>query len=97
MLRALKTGAESDFDNIGLGGVVPLVDPKAGLAFTLEGSDPQSFELQPAPPLARSSPHFGLKRIKPVVEKIVGHIGRRLQRIRLRGSCPCRKPNLTSS
>jgi hypothetical protein len=24
--------------------------------------------------LTRSSPHFGLKRIKPVVEKIAGHI-----------------------
>jgi AhpC/TSA family len=31
--------------------------------------------------LTRSSPHF-----KPVVEKIADHIGRRLQRIRLRGS-----------
>ena len=37
--------------------------------------------------LPRSSPHFGLKRIKPVVEKIAGHIGRRLQTIRLRGKC----------
>jgi hypothetical protein len=36
--------------------------------------------------LTRSSPHFGLKRIKPVVEKIASHIGRTLQRIRLRGS-----------
>jgi hypothetical protein len=52
MLRALKTGAEADFDKISLGGAVPLVDPQAGLAFTLEGSDPQSFELQAAPPLA---------------------------------------------
>jgi hypothetical protein len=30
--------------------------------------------------LTRSSPHFGLKRIEPVVEKIADHIGRRLQR-----------------
>jgi hypothetical protein len=52
MLRALKTGAEADFGMIALGGVVPLVDPRAGLAFTLEGGDPQSFELQAAPPLA---------------------------------------------
>jgi hypothetical protein len=52
MLRALKTGAETDFDQIDLGGVVPLVDPQAGLAFTLKGGDPQSFELQAAPPLA---------------------------------------------
>jgi hypothetical protein len=52
MLRALKTGAAADFDKIGLGGTVPLVDPQAGLAFTLEGRDPQSFELPAAPPLA---------------------------------------------
>jgi hypothetical protein len=52
MLRALKTGNETDFDKISLGGTVPLVDPQAGLAFTLEGGDPQSFELPAAPPLA---------------------------------------------
>ena len=52
MLRALKTGAAADFDKIGLGGTIPLVDPQAGLAFTLEGRDPQSFELPAAPPLA---------------------------------------------
>jgi hypothetical protein len=37
VLRALKTGMETDFDKISLGGIVPLVDPQAGLAFTLEG------------------------------------------------------------
>ncbi len=52
LLRALKTGAADNFDKIALGGIVPLVDPQAGLAFTLEGSDPQSFEIRPAPPLA---------------------------------------------
>jgi hypothetical protein len=52
MARALKTGVEGNFDKINLGGIVPLVDPQAGLAFTLEGSDPQSFEFQAAPPLA---------------------------------------------
>ncbi len=35
--------------------------------------------------LARSSPHLGLDRIEPIVEKINSHFGRRLQRIRLRG------------
>ena len=52
MVRALKSGAAADFDKIDLGGTVPLVDPQAGLAFTLEGGDPQSFELAAAPPLA---------------------------------------------
>jgi ribosomal protein L22 len=36
--------------------------------------------------LARSSPHLGLDRIEPVVEKINSHLGRWLQRIRLRGN-----------
>jgi hypothetical protein len=35
--------------------------------------------------LTRSSPHLGLDRIEPVVEKINSHFGRWLQRIRLRG------------
>ncbi len=52
MLRALRTGAVTDFDRISLGGTVPLTDPQAGLAFTLEGGDPQSFGIPPAPPLA---------------------------------------------
>jgi hypothetical protein len=36
--------------------------------------------------LTRSSPHLGLKRIKPIAEKINSHLGRRLQGIRLRGN-----------
>jgi hypothetical protein len=36
--------------------------------------------------LTRPSPHLGLDRIKPVVEKINSHLGRRLRRIRLRGN-----------
>jgi hypothetical protein len=35
---------------------------------------------------ARPSPHLGLDRIKPVVEKINSHLGCRLRRIRLRGN-----------
>ena len=35
--------------------------------------------------LTRPSPHLGLDRIEPVVEKINSHLGCRLQRIRLRG------------
>ncbi len=52
MLKALKTGIPADFEAIELGGDVPLVDPQAGLAYTLEGGDPQSFHLAPAPALA---------------------------------------------
>jgi hypothetical protein len=52
MLAALSDGMPADFEAILLGGDVPLVDPQAGLAYTLEGRDPQAFRLQPAPPLA---------------------------------------------
>ncbi|WP_428535181.1 vanadium-dependent haloperoxidase [Rhodopila sp.] len=52
MLHALSTGVPADFEAITLGGDVPLVDPQAGLAYELEGRDPQSFVLAPAPELA---------------------------------------------
>jgi len=52
MLLALSTGIPADFENIQLGGDVPLVDPQSGLAYTLEGGDPESFALPPAPQLA---------------------------------------------
>ena len=52
MLHALYTGVPADFEAITLGGDVPLVDPQAGLAYELEGRDPQAFVLAPAPELA---------------------------------------------
>jgi len=52
MLHAISTGIPADFENIQLGGPVPLVDPQAGLAYTLEGGDPQGFTFRPAPELA---------------------------------------------
>ncbi len=52
MLFALSTGMPADFEKITLGGDVPLVDPQSGLAYTLEGRDPQSLALPPAPELA---------------------------------------------
>jgi hypothetical protein len=52
MLKALQTGTPADFEAIALGGNVPLVDPQAGLAYVLEGRDPQALVLPPAPPLA---------------------------------------------
>jgi hypothetical protein len=36
--------------------------------------------------LTRPSPYLGLDRIKPIVEKINGLLGRRLRRIKLRSS-----------
>ena len=52
MLGALQTGMPTDFEAIALGGDVPLVDPQAGLAYVLEGRDPQALLLPPAPKLA---------------------------------------------
>lgn len=52
MLNALKSGIPADFEAIDLGGDVPLVDPQAGLAYSLIGRDPQAFLLAPAPALA---------------------------------------------
>jgi hypothetical protein len=52
LLTALASGSVSDFENITLGGTVPLVDPQAGLAFDLEGTDSQQLALPPPPPVA---------------------------------------------
>ncbi|ROP37531.1 vanadium-dependent haloperoxidase [Saccharothrix texasensis] len=49
LLRALSTGRNEDFERIPLGRGVKLTNPQAGLAFDLEGPDPQSLLLPPAP------------------------------------------------
>jgi len=49
MLLALGTGAKKDFEAIPLGGVRPLRNPLAGMAFDLEGPDCQSVAIGPAP------------------------------------------------
>lgn len=49
---ALASEAPADFENITLGGNIPLSDPQGGLAFELEGCDPQQTFMPPAPPLA---------------------------------------------
>lgn len=49
---ALASEAPADFENITLGGNIPLADPQGGLAFELEGCDPQQTSMSPAPPLA---------------------------------------------
>ncbi len=49
LLRAVGTGTNADFEAIPLGGVRPLRNPLAGLAFDLEGPDCQSVGIRPAP------------------------------------------------
>jgi len=49
LLRALETGDKLHFESIPLGGVRPLRNPQAGMAFDLEGPDAQNVTIRPAP------------------------------------------------
>ena len=52
LLHALSTAAPDDFENITMGGTVPLVNPQSGFAFDLEGTDCHQLAIPPAPALA---------------------------------------------
>ena len=52
LLMALARGSVSDFEKIVLGGTVPLVNPQAGIAYDLEGTDSQQLAIPPPPPVA---------------------------------------------
>jgi hypothetical protein len=49
LLAALSSGNPADFEAIPLGGVRPLRNPQAGLAFDLEGPDSHHLAMRPAP------------------------------------------------
>jgi hypothetical protein len=49
LLAALASGDPADFEAIPLGGVRPLRNPQAGLAFDLEGPDSHHLAIRPAP------------------------------------------------
>jgi hypothetical protein len=49
LLAALASGNPDDFEAIPLGGVQPLRNPQAGLAFDLEGPDSHHLAIRPAP------------------------------------------------
>ncbi|HEX4378397.1 MAG TPA: hypothetical protein VH022_00045, partial [Candidatus Acidoferrum sp.] len=51
-LRAVNSGRSALFDQIQMGGTAPLVDPQAGLAFDLEGTDSHQFTIGTPPPVA---------------------------------------------
>ncbi|HEY0036818.1 MAG TPA: vanadium-dependent haloperoxidase [Longimicrobium sp.] len=61
MLNALATRNPADFEAIQLGGALRLTNPQAGLAFDLEGRDPQAVALPPAPRIdsAQNSSEMG--------------------------------------
>jgi hypothetical protein len=48
-LTALGAGSQAALEALTLGGTVPLVDPLAGLAFDLEGTDSHQLTIPPAP------------------------------------------------
>lgn len=52
LVKAAATRKPSDFAAIPLGGNVPLVNPQAGLAFDIEGTDSHQLAIPPAPAVA---------------------------------------------
>src|SRR3984885_723674 len=52
LLRAVNTGNPSAFNQIQMGGSVPLVDPQCGLAFDLEGTDSHQLAIGTPPSVA---------------------------------------------
>src|SRR6267142_538965 len=55
LLNAVNSGNPSAFDQIQLGGNTPLVDPQAGLAFDLEGTDSHQLAFGTPPSVASQS------------------------------------------
>lgn len=51
-LKAVTTGKPADFEAIPMGGNVRLIDPQAGLAFDMEGTDSHQMTMPAAPALA---------------------------------------------
>src|SRR5579862_8225160 len=51
-LEAVNAGTAEAFEKVPLGGTAKLVNPLAGLAFDLEGTDSHQFAIAPAPSLA---------------------------------------------
>ena len=56
LLRALRTGAEADFESIPMGGAAKFVSPQAAFTFQLEGADSHALRM-PACPLIESAEH----------------------------------------
>jgi hypothetical protein len=52
LLNAVRRGTAEAFEQVPLGGTVMLVNPMAGVAFDLEGTDSHQLAIPPFPPLA---------------------------------------------
>jgi hypothetical protein len=52
LVKAATTGNPADFDAIPMGGTMRLIDPQAGLAFELEGTDSHQMAIPASPALA---------------------------------------------
>jgi hypothetical protein len=52
LIQTLNSGDPEDFEELTLGGAVPLIDPQSGLAFDLEGQDGHGLVQEPPPALA---------------------------------------------
>jgi membrane-associated phospholipid phosphatase len=68
-LAAIKTGKRADFDNLVMGGTMPLVDPQAGLAFDLETCDPSQNSIPPFATL--TSPDLAAQMIETYWQALV--------------------------
>ena len=58
LLAAIKSGKHSDFERIPRGGGRKLSNPQSAFTFHLEGGDPHSFSIPPAPSIASQAATF---------------------------------------
>jgi hypothetical protein len=67
--EAVRTGRQAEFDNLQMGGDLPLVDPQAGLAFDLEGIDVSQHAIPPFDTLA--SPDLAAQAVEVYWQALV--------------------------
>src|SRR5271157_1444952 len=58
LLAAIKSGKHSDFERLPRGGGRRLNNPQSAFTFHLEGGDPHSFDIPPAPSIASQAATF---------------------------------------
>jgi hypothetical protein len=91
LLKALKTGEFADFERLPRAGGRTLSNPISAFAFHLEGGDPHTFEIPPAPSIASSACQFDSSELywqslcrdvpfaqyqtSPVIQQAAAHLG----------------------